>query len=767
MHKFSLLLLAVISVSVVDGAEAWKRDSGLKAVNGDFTASFTFRWNGFLPVKKPGEWVNGMVACHRSGYYEGWRLLLHHENEGKPVFEIGRKEGSVGLESGEGLSTGVWHRVAVSWEHSAANPNVGTMRLFTDGVLTAQSPADRPRPMVDASPIMLGYVDFGVGALDYEVADCAIVPKVLSEKEVAAQYRADPKVAADDPLASRTMMKKVVDRSFAALKLADERVRTLSKGLPAAIGKGMRENRRVAKTDELWLRDGETRVIEDIEFHGEELRIDRKDFSPVREKSVRNRFPAAVRDRVICARADGLDPFVPFGVGVTDRRAFLVYADGMRPLPRAAWPEKECANAEMKDGELRFAVSDAPVLPSGSKALVYGYWKYFWADAALPVEVLDDGVMRPLQGHQYGYCDKPRLSVMGVPEVMDKPGEWCVLDGMLYLLPPEKDFKFVTIPKFKGPFLRIRGKHGRIVLRNVIFTGSLACALDVSDCEDVLLENVAFRNNCGDDARIARCGKVRVNRSTFKNTGLTQLWLDTGDRVKLKKGDFLIRDCGFSRSGMLQRTYTPGILINGCGAIVSKCRFFDSPSSAIRIEGNDHAVLDCKFVRNVLESDDQGAIDIWGDPTYRGMVFARNVFRDVGGNGNHDCGRNAIRFDDFISGMAVISNTFVNASQGNFGAVNIHGGHYNLITGNEFRDCSRGIGGFGWGDKRMAERLAEDEIRGKTKLLENNSAYPEAYPDITRIGKDDFAQIIYGNIFENCCERIRGQCINSLMFDNK
>lgn len=631
MHKFSLLLLAVISVSVVDGAEAWKRDSGLKAVNGDFTASFTFRWNGFLPVKKPGEWVNGMIACHRPGYYEGWRLLLHHENEGKPVFEIGRKEGSVGLESGEGLSTGVWHRVAVSWEHSAANPNVGTMRLFADGILVAQSSADRPRPMVDASPIMLGYVDFGVGALDYEVADCAIVPKVLSEKEVAAQYRADPKVAADDPLASRTMMRKVVDRSFAALKLADERVRTLSKGLPAAIGKGMRENRRVAKTDELWLRDGETRVIEDIEFHGEELRIDRKDFSPVREESVRNRFPAAVRDRVICARADGLDPFVPFGVGVTDRRAFLVYADGMRPLPRAAWPEKECANAEMKDGELRFAVSDAPVLPSGSKALVYGYWKYFWADAALPVEVLDDGVMRPLQGHQYGYCDKPRLSVMGVPEVMDKPGEWCVLDGMLYLLPPEKDFKFVTIPKFKGPFLRIRGMHGRIVLRNVIFTGSLACALDVSDCEDVLLENVAFRNNCGDDARIARCGKVRVYLSTFKNTGLTQLWLDTGDRVKLKKGDFLIRDCGFSRSGMLQRTYTPGILINGCGAIVSKCRFFDSPSSAIRIEGNDHAVLDCKFVRNVLESDDQGAIDIWGDPTYRGMVFARNVFRDVGG----------------------------------------------------------------------------------------------------------------------------------------
>ena len=43
-----------------------------------------------------------------------------------------------------------------------------------------------------------------------------------------------------DPLASRPMMRKVVDRTFAALKLADERVRSLSDGLLAAIGKGER-----------------------------------------------------------------------------------------------------------------------------------------------------------------------------------------------------------------------------------------------------------------------------------------------------------------------------------------------------------------------------------------------------------------------------------------------------------------------------------------------------------------------------------------------
>ncbi len=32
----------------------------------------------------------------------------------------------------------------------------------------------------------------------------------------------------------------------------------------------------------------------------------------------------------------------------------------------------------------------------------------------------------------------------------------------------------------------------------------------------------------------------------------------------------------------------------------------------------------------VTESDDQGAIDMWGDPTYRGNIFRYNYIHDVG-----------------------------------------------------------------------------------------------------------------------------------------
>ena len=194
---------------------------------------------------------------------------------------------------------------------------------------------------------------------------------------------------------------------------------------------------------------------------------------------------------------------------------------------------------------------------------------------------------------------------------------------------------------------------------------------------------------------------MTVGECVIHSTGHLGVSVSGGDRASLTSGENLVRGNDIYDVSALWRTYAPCLQVEGVGCLIFGNYLHDVPSSVIRLEGNDHVFMRNLVERAVTESDDQGAIDSWGDPTYRGMVFARNVFRDVGGNGNHDCGRNAIRFDDFISGMAVISNTFINASQGNFGAVNVHGGHYNLITGNEFRNCSRGVGGFGVCDVEM------------------------------------------------------------------
>lgn len=607
----------------------------------------------------------------------------------------------------------------------------------------AESAADRPRPRIDGSPVMLGYVDFGVGALKLEVGKCTLAPRTWTAEEVALDYRDDPQIAAEDPLGGRPLFRNLVAR--ADRQIVDSAARR------EALLKTASESPTVA------------RVIANRDFEGEVLKLSRSAFGRVTDPAIKARFPEAVRDQVLAAAVPGFPERAAYGVGVSERRATLVFADGHEPLPQAVWPNGDCAAATAKDGRWRFDDPSAPRLAAGAKALGYGYWKYFWADAALPIEAAADGNYRLLQEHSYGLGEKLKVKLMGVPEVVDQPGEWCVVDGVLYLLPPKKGFRFVTIPQAKGPLFKAVGEKRPIVIRNVTFAGSLGTALELIDCADVTLDHVTFVRNCGDAAIIRNCGRVRIINSTFANTGLTQLKLSGGDRRTLTKGEMIVENSRFSRPGLLQRTYTPCILLEGCGGIVSRCTFNDTPSSAIRIEGNDHVVRDCAFARNVLESDDQGAIDIWGDPTYRGNLFYKNTFADIGGDANHDCGRNAIRFDDFISGMAVVSNTFVNAAQGNFGAVNMNGGHYNLIRGNTFKNCALGIGGYGWGDKRMAERLATDEIKGKLKILEGNPIYRERYPELTRLGADDAAWCVLDNRFRDTPQRIRHAKLTTLV----
>ena len=106
----------------------------------------------------------------------------------------------------------------------------------------------------------------------------------------------------------------------------------------------------------------------------------------------------------------------------------------------------------------------------------------------------------------------------------------------------------------------------------------------------------------------------------------------------------------------------------GCGHRIVRNDFHDLPSSAVRIGGNEHLFASNLVERVVQESDDQGAVDMWGNPTYRGNKFIHNIFRDVGCGGAFvRCGQGGIRFDDSISGNLVYGNRFDNCSRAHFG----------------------------------------------------------------------------------------------------
>lgn len=223
------------------------------------------------------------------------------------------------------------------------------------------------------------------------------------------------------------------------------------------------------------------------------------------------------------------------------------------------------------------------------------------------------------------------------------------------------------------------------------------------------------------------CGGMRVNG---------------GDRKTLAPGHHYVENCTVSDISRLKRTYTPAVLLDGCGNRITHNQFERIPSSALRIEGNDQ-VIELNLIRNVVqESDDQGGLDCFGNPLYRGLVIRWNHWKDITG-GTH-CGAAGVRLDDMISGVAIYGNVFERCGAVLFGGVQIHGGKENLVDGNLFLDCFAGVSFSRWGEKRWLEGI-------RAFLPQADSApYLKRYPDLARLKQDTDVNYICRNVFSHC-----------------
>jgi hypothetical protein len=225
-----------------------------------------------------------------------------------------------------------------------------------------------------------------------------------------------------------------------------------------------------------------------------------------------------------------------------------------------------------------------------------------------------------------------------------------------------------------------------------------------------------------------------------------------GDRTTLTPGRHVVENCSIHNFGRIDRTYTPAVLLAGVGNRVAHNLFYDCPSSAVRIEGNDHVIEYNEVYKAVLESDDQGAMELFGNPTYRGVVFRHNLFHQIGAasmKGVH--GSAGIRLDDAISGLLVYGNVFWRAAKGNFGGVQINSGRDNIIDNNLFIDCSLGVTG-GW---NSGNRFWKDIDRGNPPVaFIASDLYRSRYPGLARglaaLTKGPAVNNIWRNAFYRC-----------------
>ena len=461
------------------------------------------------------------------------------------------------------------------------------------------------------------------------------------------------------------------------------------------------------------------------------------------------RIPVSARKYVRCCdvRSAGyrhLQPPAPYGAGcgaikqpITD-----LYVDGVWQQP-ARYPNDGFLNAK-GSGEGCFVTDAEPIagFAKEQEMLATGFWKHLWLDATVRVKCRTENgngiveVVEPSGFDMAQAAGKPYFLCNALC-ALDQPGEWYLdsVSGMLYVWPQE-GAKEIMLSDFSDVFLNARALHD-VVFEGLAFECGRLDAVDMRNCRNVKFLNNTVRNFARHGISAIDAKNVIIEGNKVLGFGGRGVYVSGGERKTLTPAENVIKGNEIAFVERRMRTYAPGLQLDGCGMDVEQNHFHDMPSSAVRIEGNDYWIVSNRFERVVTESDDQGGIDIYRDPSYAGVFIAHNIFTDVGTPQERatfaSCGQAAVRFDGNISGMTVYSNMFERCGRAGFGAVQVNGGRNNRIEGNTFVDCWCAVSISYYAPKKWLNEMNNVRELFEKKVNIHLSPFSEKYPGIATL----------------------------------
>lgn len=387
--------------------------------------------------------------------------------------------------------------------------------------------------------------------------------------------------------------------------------------------------------------------------------------------------------------------------------------------------------------------------------LLYGYWYYDWADSyetVISVNEENGEVLLAEPGSVYGYREGARYYALNLLCELDQPGEYYVdrEQLFLYFYPPAPiENAILELSLLDKPMI-VFDNAEHISFERINFRLGAGNLVQIFDGESIQMLGCSFRESGGYGLTIDMGKNHRVQSCDFHRLGKGGIYLNGGDRKTLTPSGFVVDNCYFSSLARIDHTYNPAIYMHGVGHKISHNLVHDIPSSAFRIDAND-TVIEFNEIFDVLtESDDQGGADMWGTPTYGGVVFRYNYWHHIGswrkGTEQPGCGHAGIRLDDAISGVHIYGNIFYHSSAGAFGGVQIHGGKDNLIENCIFANCRMGISCSPWTKEHWLNFIKD--------ALDNPSIdkelYLNRYPYLANLLEDNNKNIAKKNLFYNC-----------------
>ena len=341
---------------------------------------------------------------------------------------------------------------------------------------------------------------------------------------------------------------------------------------------------------------------------------------------------------------------------------------------------------------------------------------------------------------------------VNVLEELDAPGEYYVdrATGFLYYYLPETfanaaalNAKSPQYDVFEGRFVELENVSNAL-LTNLTFKGGRETALTMTDCECCYLSDSTIEEMGGNGVVILDGKYCGVVKSRLRSLGACGARITGGDCDTLTQCRHLVHNCYVSDFGRIDRVYAPAVLFRGCGCAITQNLFCDSPHHGMRTDGNDIYIARNEVHSVVYEYSDQSGVDIFCDPSFRGIVIEKNLWRHIG-SAFALCGQAGIRLDDTISGVVMRENVFYRSAGGIFGGIQIHGGKDNLVKNNAFVDCVQGLSFSPWGAGRYTEFA-------KTRFPKHigNAQFEELYPFFDELFEHENRNYVIGNKAINC-----------------
>ncbi len=387
-----------------------------------------------------------------------------------------------------------------------------------------------------------------------------------------------------------------------------------------------------------------------------------------------------------------------------------------------------------------------------------GYWTHDWSDEVIRVAAYDANkkVITMAAPHIYGInsgtwgADKRRFFALNALEELDAPGEW-YLDRarkLLYFYPEANlNQAEIVLATLTGPLIKASGtKH--VKFQGFAFEYGHANGIAVENGEQMEFAGCTVANLAGAGITINGSSNV-VRACDLYNLGRSGISLDGGDRQTITPGKNLAENNHIHHYGLFQRTYAPGIGVNGCGHIVRQNCIHDAPHNAILYGGNEHLFELNEIYRVVLETGDAGAFYTGRDWTSQGNILRHNYIHDLGGGDAKHVNTMGIYLDDCDCGDTLVGNVFLRAGR----AIMIGGGRDNPVLNNLVVDCpiglhldSRGMSWKQWNDPSDASWSLEAKAK---RLHYTEPPWSTKYPRLAAIMNEEPRQPLNNTMRRN------------------